>query len=100
MRRVASFLAALLLGGTTIAMTANFNGTWNANLKKSTGDIGDIESYKLKIEEVGPKTYRTTADITYKSGKKRHNEVDRVYDGQEQHVVINGKLPQELISLN
>jgi hypothetical protein len=94
MRRAALFWAALLLGGTAIAMAADFTGTWNANLKKSTGDIGDIVSYQLTIEEIAPKTYRTITDIRYKSGKKSHTEVDRIYDGQEQHVLINGKTSQ------
>jgi hypothetical protein len=60
MRIAASFWAALLLGGTVMA--ANFTGTWNANLKKSTGDIGNIASYKVKIEEIGPNAYRTTLE--------------------------------------
>ena len=91
MRKAALFWAALFLGGSVIAMAADFTGTWNANLTKSSGDIGDIVSYKLKIEEIGPKTYRTITDVTYKSGKKSHTQVDRIYDGQEQHVLINGK---------
>jgi hypothetical protein len=68
-----------------------FYGTWNANLKKSTGDIGKIESYKVKIEEIGPNTYRTTLDVVEKSGEKIHEEVDRIYDGKERHVPVNGK---------
>jgi hypothetical protein len=91
MRKAALFWATLFLGGSAIAMAADFTGTWNANLTKSSGDIGDIVSYKLKIEEIGPKTYRTITDVAYKSGKKSHTQVDRIYDGQEQHVLINGK---------
>ena len=90
MRKAASFWAALLLGGT--AMAANFTGTWNANLKKSTGDIGNIASYKVQIEEIGPNTYRTTLDVVETSGKKIHQEVDRIYDGKERHVPINGHM--------
>jgi hypothetical protein len=81
------FWAALLL-----VMAANFTGTWNANLKKSTGDIGNIASYKVKIEEIGPKANRTTLDVVEASGAKHHQQVDRIYDGKERHVPINGNL--------
>src|SRR5579859_1817024 len=90
MRIAASFWAALFLGGT--AMAANFTGTWDANLKKSTGDIANIASYKVKIEEIGPNAYRTTLDVVETSGKKHHQQVDRIYDGKERHVPINGHL--------
>lgn len=52
MRIAASFWAPLLLGAT--AMAANFAGTWNANLKKSTGDIGNIASYKSGSKRLNP----------------------------------------------
>jgi hypothetical protein len=92
MRKAASFWAALLLGGT--AMAADFNGTWKLNLDKSTGDISDIASYTLELEQTGPNAYRTTTDIVEKSGKQAHHEIDRVYDGQERHPIMDGKPTQ------
>jgi hypothetical protein len=92
MRIAASFWAAFLLAGTALA--ADFTGTWSANLKKSTGDIGNIASYKVEIKEIGPNTYRTTLDVVEKSGEKIHQEVDRTYDGKERHVPANGKLSE------
>lgn len=93
MRKAALFWAALFLGGSIIAMAADFTGTWNANLTKSSGyEVSEIASYKVTIKEIGPNTYRTTLDVVEKSGKKTHDETDRIYDGKEHHVTGNGKV--------
>jgi hypothetical protein len=36
--------------------------------------------------------YRTTLDVEEKSGKKHHQQVDRIYDGKERPMPINGHL--------
>jgi hypothetical protein len=88
MRKTASFLAALFLGGTTMA--ADFTGTWILNLEKSPGTDPNIAAETMKLEQTGPKAYRTTIDIVQKSGNKVHHEINRVYDGQERPVPEDG----------
>jgi hypothetical protein len=87
-RKAASFWAALLLGGT--AMAADFTGTWKLNLEKSPGTNPNIASETMKLEQTGPNAYRTTIDIVQKSGNKTHHEINRVYDGQEHQVSMDG----------
>jgi hypothetical protein len=91
MRKVASFWAALLLGGT--AMAADFTGTWKLNLEKSS-DISKVAYDTIKLEQTGPNAYRTTHDTMLKSGTKTHHEMNRVYDGQERPVPGDGLSPQ------
>ncbi len=92
MRKAASFWAALFLGGT--AMAADFTGTWKLNLEKSPGTNQNIASETMKLEQTGPNAYRTTIDIVQKSGNKTHHEINRVYDGQERPLSVDGLPPQ------
>lgn len=88
MRKTASLLVALFLGG--IAVAADFTGTWKLNLEKSPGTNENIASETMKLEQTGTNAYRTTIDIMQKSGNKTHYEINRVYDGQERAVPEDG----------
>jgi hypothetical protein len=92
MRKTSWVLATLLAAGT--AMAADFTGTWKLNQEKSPDPNPNIVSMTMKLEPIGPNAYRTTIDSVQKSGEKRHNEIDRVYDSQEHHVPNDGLSPQ------
>ncbi|MEO8307968.1 MAG: hypothetical protein ABI616_08000 [Pseudomonadota bacterium] len=64
-----------------------FEGTWKLALEKSriAADL-QIEEIIMTITRIGPNSFRTVQDITFKSGEKRHQEFDRTLDGKEHSV--------------
>jgi hypothetical protein len=64
-----------------VRYTQDFTGTWQLNAAKSKLD--NTVGQTMKIENVGPDTYKTTIDAVLKSGEKRHQEISRTYDGKE-----------------
>src|SRR5579859_5970693 len=85
MRRLTVFallaLFALTLSAVTV-MASDFTGTWKLNLAKSKPS-NDLATQTMKIEQTGPNSYRTTIDGFLNSGKKEHQEVNRICDGKE-----------------
>jgi hypothetical protein len=100
MRKTAWILTALLFG--TTAMAADFAGTWKLNLEKSQNQDPKVASETMTIEQTGPNSYRTTIDVTFKSGEKRHLERNRIYDGKEHPAQGTGTSPNqsEICELN
>jgi hypothetical protein len=76
-----SALFVLVLSTVTV-MASDFTGTWKLNLAKSKPS-NDLTSQTMKIEQTGPNAYRTTIDSVMNSGKKEHQEVNRICDGKE-----------------
>jgi hypothetical protein len=100
MRKTAWILTTVLFS--TTAMAADFAGTWKLNLEKSKNQDPKVVSETLTIEPTGPNSYRTTIDITLKSGEKRHLERNRIYDGKEHPIQGTGTSPNqsEICELN
>jgi hypothetical protein len=100
MRKTAWILTALLFG--TTAMAADFAGTWKLNLEKSQNQDPKVASETMTIEQTGPNSYRTTIDVTLKSGEKRHMERNRIHDGKEHPAQGTGTSPNqsEICELN
>src|SRR5215469_4851940 len=92
MRKTVLTLAGVFLCAT--AMAADFVGTWKLNQEKSPDPNPNVVSMTMKLQPIGANSYRTTIDSVLKSGEKRHNDIDRVYDGQERHVTNDGLSPQ------
>jgi hypothetical protein len=87
--------AGMLIGITCLTATlvaADFTGTWKLNLAKSQG-TNDLVSFIIKIEQTGPNMYRTTVDTVVKSGEKGHQEINRIYDGEE-HPMTGEGIPE------
>ena len=59
----------------------DFTGTWQLNTVRSKSD--NTVRQTMKIEEIGPNTYKTTIDVVLKSGEKRYQEIKRKCDGKE-----------------
>jgi hypothetical protein len=64
-----------------VRYSQDFTGTWQLNAAKSKSDT--TVSQTMKIEKAGSDTYKTTIDVVLKSGEKRHQEINRTYDGKE-----------------
>jgi hypothetical protein len=64
-----------------------FEGTWKLVPEKSRFDPElQVEGIVMTITKIGESSFRTVQDITFKSGKKRHQEFDRIMDGKEHAV--------------
>jgi hypothetical protein len=70
-----------LVSLTVMLSAADFTGTWVLNSAQSTSTT--IVSETMKIEQTGPNAYTTIIDAVLKSGEKRHQEINRMYDGKE-----------------
>src|ERR1700677_138626 len=83
--RVALAVAAVLSFSMTLVAAEPFVGTWKLNVEKSkpTGNNVDLASETMTISPTGPKAFRTTIDSVSKSGQTRHQEINRIYDGEE-----------------
>jgi hypothetical protein len=78
--RIALALFGIALVTVTLS-AADFTGTWVLDSAKSTST--PVVSETMKIEQTGPNSYKTIIDAVLKSGEKRHQEIDRIYDGKE-----------------
>jgi hypothetical protein len=78
-------LTALLTRGVVAAEP--FEGTWQLDRAKSRISAAlQVQSIVMTIARIGPDVFRTVQDITFESGKTRHQEFDRTMDGKE-HVI-------------
>jgi hypothetical protein len=87
MRFVVAILATISLA--LAPGTANFNGTWKLNMAKSK-PLTDVATATVKVEEIGPKTIKTTIDFVSESGEEGHQEITRICDGQEHPPIVLG----------
>jgi hypothetical protein len=72
----------LILSFSDMSLGADFTGTWKVNIEKSH-PRNALAGATLKIEEIGPNTYRPTHQCCAQSGEKTHQEIKRIYDGKE-----------------
>lgn len=78
MRFTSMLVSAFLLVAN--ASAAEFTGTWKLNGSKSNTKVNDRT---IRIEQIGPNTYRNTQDDVSPTGEKQHAEIVRIYDGKE-----------------
>jgi hypothetical protein len=94
--RLRFVLACALLTHTAMAAEP-FEGTWKLVPEKSKLGVEVVE-ITMTITQTGPNSFRTTQDITFKSGEKRHQEIDRIFDGKEHSVTATGDHQRSIIA--
>jgi hypothetical protein len=77
--RLLTLLTSLFL----FASTADYSGTWVANIEKSQLGTPPPKSYVMKVEKTGPSAFLVTTDAVGADGKERHQQFTRTYDGEE-----------------
>jgi hypothetical protein len=80
MRLLTLLTSLLLFAGTS---TADYSGTWVANIEKSQLGTPPPKSYVMKVEKTGPNAFLVTTDEVGADGKERHGQFTRTYDGEE-----------------
>jgi hypothetical protein len=87
-KRALPLLVAFCAVFSHAAMAAEpFEGTWKLVPGQSRLDADlQVQGIIMTITRIGPNSFRTVQDITFKSGEKRHQEIDRTLDGKEHPV--------------
>jgi hypothetical protein len=65
----------------TIALAADFDGTWKLDVSKSKLQT-EFSSFTMKVEKTATDTYHLVYDTVPKSGNKQHYERTVVFDGK------------------
>jgi hypothetical protein len=87
--RMLTLLTSLLLFAET--STADYSGTWVANIEKSQLGTPPPKSYVMKIEKSGPNAFLVTIDVVRTDGEERHEQFTRTYDSVEHAIYADGK---------
>jgi hypothetical protein len=83
----------ILSFGVAVA-AADFTGTWKLNVEKSKLPPSDTRSSQtMTITQTGTNAYKIAVDTLTKSGENRHEEYNRIYDGQEHPATGKGSPP-------
>jgi hypothetical protein len=80
MRLFTLLISLVLFAGTS---TADYSGTWVANIEKSQLGTPPPKSYVMHVEKKGTSTFLVTIDKVDADGKESQEEFTRTYDGQE-----------------
>src|SRR5216683_6342335 len=80
MRRLTLLTSLFLFAGIS---TADYSGTWVANIEKSQLGTPPPKSYVMKVEKTGPNAFLVTTDEVGADGKESHEQFTRTYDGEE-----------------
>src|ERR1700689_4771167 len=81
-------IALLLLFASSVT---DYSGTWVANIEKSQLGTPPPKSHVMKVERTGPVTFLGTIDEVFADGKERHEQLTRIYEGEEHAISADGK---------
>jgi hypothetical protein len=80
MRLFTLLISLVLFAGTS---TADYSGTWVANIEKSQLGKPPPKSFAMKVEKTGPSAFLVTVEEVGADGKETNQQFTRTYDGEE-----------------
>jgi hypothetical protein len=80
MRLFTLLISLVLFAGTS---TADYSGTWVANIEKSQLGKPPPKSFAMKVEKAGPSAFLVTVEEVGADGKETNQQFTRTYDGEE-----------------